>query len=60
MNGNNRYSKKRHFTYDSYSLGAKKILNLSNFIFNNFNTKIISAFGLSNNNTKDQTGLLKY
>ena len=60
MDGNNRYSKKKDISlYDSYSLGAKKIINLSNFIFNNFNTKIISAFGLSNNNTKRSDRLIK-
>lgn len=60
MDGNNRFSKKKDISlFDSYLMGAKKIINISNYIFNNFDTKVISAFGLSNNNTKRPDKIIK-
>lgn len=53
MDGNNRFSKKNNLSlFEGYRSGADKLFKLSNYIFNNYNTKIISAFGLSTNNTK--------
>ena len=53
MDGNNRYSKKNNIKlYDSYNLGAEKLIKISKNLFENHKVNTISAFGLSNNNTK--------
>ena len=53
MDGNNRYSKKNNIKlFDSYKLGAKKLLKISKNLFENYKVNTVSAFGLSNNNTK--------
>ena len=53
MDGNNRYSKKKNISqFDGYKAGANKLLKLSKYIFENFETDTISAFALSYNNTK--------
>jgi len=53
MDGNNRYSKKNNIKlYDSYNLGAEKLIKISKNLFENYKVNTISAFGLSNNNTK--------
>ena len=60
MDGNNRWSKKNKVTqFYAYDKGAKNLLKLSNFIFDNYNTNFISAFALSNNNLNRSTRLLK-
>ena len=60
MDGNNRWSKKNKVTqFYAYEKGAKNLLKLSNFIFDNYNTNFISAFALSNNNLNRSTRLLK-
>ena len=59
MDGNNRWSKKNnHPKYDSYKRGAKKLLDLSNFIFNNYNINFISAFALSKHNLKRGSSII--
>lgn len=51
MDGNNRWSKKKHLNlYNSYYEGGLNLLRLSNFIFSNYQTNYISAFALSKNN----------
>ena len=51
MDGNNRWSKKKHLNlYNSYYEGGINLLRLSNFIFSNYQTNYISAFALSKNN----------
>ena len=51
MDGNNRWSKKNKVTkYHSYKKGANKLIKLTNFIFDNTNTRYVSAFALSKNN----------
>ena len=51
MDGNNRWSKKNGFSkFDSYSKGAKKLIDLSSFIFEKTDIKFITAFALSSNN----------
>ena len=51
MDGNNRYSKKKNINqFDSYKLGAQKLIEISEFIFHNYETEIISTFALSVNN----------
>tara|TARA_B100000989_G_scaffold62283_1_gene42979 strand:- start:5299 stop:5937 length:639 start_codon:yes stop_codon:yes gene_type:complete len=53
MDGNNRWSKKNNLAkYDSYYLGAKKLLELTKFIFDNFDISYVSAFALSKHNLK--------
>ena len=51
MDGNNRYSKKKKINqFESYKLGAKKLIEISEFIFHNYETEFISTFALSVNN----------
>jgi len=53
MDGNNRYSKKNNIKlFDSYKSGAEKLLKISKNLFENYKVNTVSAFGLSNNNTK--------
>ena len=53
MDGNNRYSKKNNINlFDSYKSGAEKLLKISKNLFKNYKVNTVSAFGLSNNNTK--------
>lgn len=60
MDGNNRWSKKNKVTqFYAYEIGAKNLINLSNFIFDYYNTSFISAFALSNNNLNRSIRILK-
>jgi undecaprenyl diphosphate synthase len=53
MDGNHRWSEKNQIDpYDSYIKGSKKLLEISEYIFNNFETQYITAFALSKNNLK--------
>lgn len=53
MDGNNRWSKRNKINpYEAYIKGSKKLLEISEFIFSNYNTKYITAFALSKNNLK--------
>ena len=59
MDGNNRFSKKKNISqFDSYKLGARKLLEITKFIFDNYETNIISTFALSVNNTKRSKKLI--
>ena len=45
MDGNNRWSKKNNKTkYFSYNLGAKKLIDLSKFIFDNYDINFVTNF----------------
>ena len=44
--------KKKIIKIYAYKKGANNLLKLSNYIFNNYDTKYISAFALSKNNLK--------
>ena len=47
MDGNNRWSKTNNTKpYDAYLKGSKKLLEISNYIFSNYETKYITAFAL--------------
>ena len=60
MDGNNRWSKKNDIKpYDSYVKGSKKLLEISEYIFSNYETKYITAFALSKNNLKRTTEKIK-
>ena len=53
MDGNNRWSKINSLNqYNSYKKGAKKIIDLTQYIFSNHEVKFVSAFALSKNNLK--------
>ena len=53
MDGNHRWSKKNQIDpFDSYIKGSEKLLEISEYIFNNFETQYITAFALSKNNLK--------
>ena len=43
---------------DSYKVGAEKLIDISKYLFDHFNIKTISAFALSNNNTKRSKHLI--
>jgi len=54
-----RWSKLKKLNYfDSYLAGAKNLLNLSEYIFKNYNISYISAFALSKNNLKRSPKLI--
>ena len=60
MDGNNRWSKKNNKnSYEAYSSGAKRLLALSNHIFNNYEIDYISAFALSKKNLKRSSTIIK-
>ena len=53
MDGNNRWSKNNNINkFQSYSKGAKNLIELSNKIFEKTEVKYITAFALSSNNLK--------
>ncbi len=53
MDGNHRWSVKNNIDpFDSYIKGSEKLLEISEYIFNNFETQYITAFALSKNNLK--------
>lgn len=59
MDGNNRWSKKHSIAkYDSYKLGATKLIKLSNFIFSQTNIRYVSAFALSKNNLNRPSSII--
>jgi len=63
MDGNHRWSEKNHIDpFESYIKGSKKLLEISDYIFENFETQYITAFALSKNNlkrTNDKIKILK-
>jgi len=51
MDGNNRWSKKKHLNlFNSYYEGGLNLLKISKFVFSNYQINYISAFALSKNN----------
>ena len=53
MDGNNRWSKKKKLSkYEAYKKGAKKLINITNYIFEKYEIKYVSAFALSKHNFK--------
>ena len=60
MDGNNRWAKKNHIDpYNSYIKGSNKLLEISEYIFSNYETKYITAFALSKNNLNRTTDKIK-
>ena len=59
MDGNNRWSKKKNINkFQSYSKGAKNLIELSNKIFEKTEVKFITAFALSSNNLKRSKNII--
>ncbi len=59
MDGNNRWSKKNNLDkYSAYKKGAYKLIEFSNFIFDNYKINYVSAFALSKHNFKRGKNLL--
>ena len=59
MDGNNRWSKKKNISkYKSYKKGAEKLIEVTNFIFSNYDINYVSAFALSKHNFKRGTVLI--
>ena len=53
MDGNNRWSKKKKLSkYEAYKKGSKKLINITNYIFEKYEIKYVSAFALSKHNFK--------
>ena len=53
MDGNNRWSIANKIDkYSSYKKGANKLIEITNFIFENYKINYISAFALSRHNLK--------
>ncbi len=59
MDGNNRWSKKYNVgKYESYKKGANKLIEITKFIFKNYDIKYVSAFALSKHNFKRGSSLI--
>ncbi len=53
MDGNNRWSKANDIDkYKSYKKGANKLIEITNYIFDNYKINYVSAFALSKHNFK--------
>ena len=60
MDGNHRWSEKNRIDpFESYIKGSKKLIEISNYIFDNFDTQYITAFALSKNNLKRTSKKIK-
>ena len=63
MDGNHRWSEKNQLDpFKAYIKGSEKLLQISEYIFDNFETQYITAFALSKNNlnrTKKKINILK-
>ena len=59
MDGNNRWSKNNNINkFQSYSKGAKNLIELSNKIFEKTEVKYITAFALSSSNLKRSKNII--
>lgn len=56
MDGNTRWAKKNNESlYNTYKRGSSKLLNLSDYLFKNYDLSFISSFALSSHNLKRST-----
>lgn len=56
MDGNTRWAKKNSESlYNTYKRGSSKLLNLSDYLFKNYDLSFISSFALSSHNLKRST-----
>ncbi len=59
MDGNNRWSiKNKRSKYESYKNGAKKLIEITKFIFDNYDINYVSAFALSKHNFKRGSSII--
>ena len=59
MDGNNRWSKNKNINkFQSYSKGAKNLIELTNKIFEKTEVKFITAFALSSSNLKRSKNII--
>ena len=59
MDGNNRWSKKKKINqFQAYKTGADRLINFSNYLFENYSLDYISAFALSKNNLNRSSKIL--
>ena len=60
MDGNNRWSKKNKISnFEAYKNGSQNLLKISEYLFDNYELKYISAFALSSNNLNRNFKLIK-
>ena len=53
MDGNNRWSIKNKVSkFEAYRAGSKNLLNIAEYLFENYSLNFVSAFALSSNNLK--------
>ncbi len=59
MDGNNRWSKKKRISkYEAYKKGANKLIEITNFIFDNYDIDYVSSFALSKHNFRRGSNLI--
>ena len=59
MDGNNRWSKKKNVSkYEAYKKGANKLIEITNFIFDNYDINYVSSFALSKHNFRRGSNLI--
>ena len=59
MDGNNRWSKKKNISkYEAYKRGANKLIEITNFIFENYDINYVSSFALSKHNFRRGSNLI--
>ena len=60
MDGNNRWSIKNKVSkFEAYRAGSKNLLNIAEYLFENYSLNFVSAFALSSNNLKRDRKSLK-
>ena len=60
MDGNNRWSIKNKVSkFEAYRKGSKNLLQITEYLFDNYDLNFVSAFALSSNNLKRDVKLIK-
>ena len=60
MDGNNRWSIKNKVSkFEAYRKGSKNLLQITEYLFDNYDLNFVSAFALSSNNLKRDAKLIK-
>ena len=60
MDGNNRWSIKNKVSkFEAYRNGSKNLLQITEYLFDNYDLNFVSAFALSSNNLKRDAKLIK-
>ena len=59
MDGNNRWSIKNKVSkFEAYRKGSKNLLQITEYLFDNYDLNFVSAFALSSNNLKRDSKLI--